>query len=626
VDQLACQAAAANGQVASAALTNLAPGTYYLWVDGVLSTFGRFDVSVVATPGIPPPPNDTCATALPLVFDGGVLATATSDTTLAANDNMMNDPNPSCSTTVRQDGRDVVYSYTLAATTDLDFTVTPSAGSTLAPVIYVRRNMCTSTALTDQVLCEAQFTNGMPVTGSLLSQPAGTYHLWVDSAVQSSGQFDLAVRANPSPPTPPNDECAAATMLGFTGGVANVTGTTAGAGNSNAATDPAPTCSPGAADLGLDVAFQFTTTALQDVVVRVTPTGTSPIVPVLYVRPQAQCTSGAVVDELACASSTTATPVQTVLRRLPPGSYVVWVDSASTAGRGGFDLSVALQPPTPPPGNDTCATATPIGPWDVSNPTFTLTGSTQVAANDNMAGPNPTCSAPALTAGRDVFFTYTLDAGTTLPVTLAVTPLSDHRTVLYLESTCGGAGQLACNAALTATALSGVTVMQGAGTYSIGLDTDSVGGDYRLDGRIGAPPNDTCATARPILLTTVTQDNSIVDTNRLSVNDYSTMTNPAYAAACTTFAENGPDLVYAYTHAGAARQVTARVTPQSGFDVGLARLEGSCAPTACVALDDSGGQGTTEELSWMAMPGVTYWLVVEGYTATSLGVFRLRVE
>ena len=625
-DQLTCQAATMNGQALSAVVPTLAPGTYHLWVDGAFSSFGRFDLEVRTVPAIPPPPNDTCATAQPLAFVGGV-AMVSSDTTLATNDNLPTDPTPSCSTTVRQDGQDLVYSYTLTAPSDVDFTVTPTpAGAgTLAPVIYVRRNMCTSTLPADEALCQSQFTPGQPVSGTLINQPAGTYHLWVDSAVQTVGTFDLRVQVNPAPPPPPNDACTGAEVLSFVGGVANASGSTAGANNSNSPTDPAPTCSPGAADLGFDVVYEFTTTALQDVTVRVTPTGTQPLVPVFYLRSQAQCASGAINDELACATSSTAVPVQTVLRRLPAGTYVVWVDSATVAGRGSFDLSVALQPPTPPPANDVCATATAITGWDLANPTFTLTDSTQVASNDNAAGPNPTCSAGARTTGRDVFFTYTLDGGAPVPVTLAVSPLSSHRSVLYVESACG-ATQLGCNAATQPTHLSGVTLMQGAGTYTVGVDSDNVGGDFRIDGRIGAPPNDTCATARPILLSTLTQDNSIVDTNRLSVNDYSSTTSPPYPPPCTTFSEAGPDVVYAYTHVGAARSVTARVTPQSGFDVGLLRLEGSCAPASCVALDDSGAGGVTEELTWTAQTGVTYWLVVDGFSGTSVGVFRVWVE
>jgi hypothetical protein len=129
-------------------------------------------------------------------------------------------------------------------------------------------------------------------------------------------------------------------------------------------------------------------------------------------------------------------------------------------------------------------------------------------------------------------------------------------------------------------------------------------------------------------------DNSIVDTTRLSTNDYSVTSMPAYATACTmgtTLNSQGPDLVFAYTHTGAAQQVTARVTPDSSFDVALARFEGTCAPTACVAMDDSSQQGFSEELTWMAMPNTTYWLVVDGWVPMNMslpgaGSFRLRIE
>ncbi len=629
-DQVACQAQANGGQSASLSLLNQQPGTYWVWVDAVTGSIGRFDLTVLSRPGTPAPTNDTCATALALDVDAGS-ARVSSDTTQATNGNMVADPNPTCSMSAKQTGNDVVYSYTTTVASDVDFSVTPPAGSGLSPVVYLRRNACTSTAVADEVACLVPPAAGQALSGTLINQPAGTYWLWVDSQFSSAGRFDLDVRTAPTAPVPLNDACAAAEVLAFDGGTALASGTTAGATNNNAPNDASPTCSAGAGDFGFDVLYQFTTAALQDVTVRVTPHAGSALSPVVYVRPFAQCAVGTAVNELACAAAMGTSPVQATLRRLQPGTYAVWVDGPSAQARGAFDIAVELAAPTPPPPNDTCMTAAAITGWDLANPTFTLTGSTQFATNDNMAGPNPTCLAQARNAGRDLFYSYTLDAGSAdggaLPVTLAVTPVTPHRSVVYLEATCGGPTQLACNAAGNGGQPSGVTVQQLAGTYSLGVDNDGTGGDFRLDGRIGAPPNDTCASARSITLSTAMADNSIVDTTRLSANNYSSQSMPPYAMACTGVPLTGNDLVYAFTFTGAAAQsVTATVQPETGFDIALARLEGTCAPASCVALDDSSGAGVAESLTWQAMPGTTYWLVVEGFTGANSGLFRLRVQ
>jgi len=489
---------------------------------------------------------------------------------------MQKDPSPTCNFQASQTGKDVVFSYTLTVASDVDITAT-SAGN--APVIYVRKpGQCTSTSAANELGCNDSF-GAAPTRLTLYGQQPGTYFLWVDSDFQSSGPFSLSVQLTPSQPSPMNDSCATPQLLTFNAtNLATATGDTSGANNSNAPNDPSPSCSVGARQSGLDVAYQFTTAALQDVVISVARSGTmSTLAPVIYLRPQTQCASGAVVKQL-CATG--ATFVNNRLLRLPAGTYVLWVDSNSQAQRGAFDLSVQLEPPTMAPVNETCSTATTLTPFDpTTSPVISLTATNEVATNDNSAGP-PQCSAGARTSGRDVYYAYTLPAGT-------------H--------------QVSFAAA------------------ALGVDsTTATGGSFALTGRIGAPPNDTCATARTLLLSTATADNAIIDTTRLSTADY---TSPAYGPSCSQYTEAGKDLVYAFTYTGTvAKSVTATVTPDGDFDVGLLRLEGICAPSACVALDDSGASGQEETLTWVAQPNTTYWLVVDGWVANEEGAFRLRVE
>lgn len=627
--QLACQDSPGASTTETVTVLNRS-GDLFLFVESYGASNGSMDVSITLSPPTVPPTNDDCNNPTALTFNAQGLATANGNLTLATSSGMMGDQSPTCSFG-GGNSKDVVYTYTLTTAQDVDITATAGAQP---PVIFVRKPMaCSSGLATDELGCNDSF-GGMPSRITLLNQQPGTYFLWVDSGFAQVGAFTLSVQLTPTLPPPANDTCAGAQVLTFNASnLATAMGNTASATNGNLAADPSPTCNMGAKQGGLDVVYQFTTAALQDVTVTVTRTGTSTINPVFYLRTLANCASTSSTNELTCAAGMGAFTTQKIIR-LPAGTYALWVDSTGQSERGTFDLSVQLDPPTMPPANDTCSTATVVMPFDpVTNPAITLTGTTNVASNNNTAGPNPTCSVQARNVGADVFYSYALPVGTH-QVSFAIAPLTNgYRPVAYLENACGAAAtQLACEASnggfgMTST-LAGFTVSQtGPGTFYVGVDSNSATtGDFKMTGRIGPAPNDTCATARTILRSTPMQDNSIVDTTRVATADYSNQSMPPYAAACNQYTEAGKEVVFAYTHTGTAGQVTATVTPDDQFDVGILRLEGTCSPSSCAALDDSGGGGAEETLTWIAQPNTTYWIVVDGWVAMEEGSFRLRIE
>src|SRR5207249_245186 len=149
-------------------------------------------------------------------FDAGT-AVVTGDTTAALNDNAASDVSPTCSPTAISSGKDVVYSYTLAASQDVTVNVAPSAG-TFNPVLYVRKpGSCSNAACTEELGCAAGGASG-PRQLRFPSQDAGTYFVWVDGALNTAGQFTLtATTAAPSAP-PANDDCAGAATLTFNTG------------------------------------------------------------------------------------------------------------------------------------------------------------------------------------------------------------------------------------------------------------------------------------------------------------------------------------------------------------------------------------------------------------------------
>ena len=179
------------------------PKTVLVIVDRASGTVANdtFGLAISLT-GVPPiPANDTCGGALTLTFAGDT-ATATGDTTEATNGNVSADASPNCSSSARSTGHDVVYSYTLVAAKDVVITVTPTsppATTTFQPVVYLR-SACADTTVPNQLGCVANLTS-TPHILSLPNQPAGTYYLWVDGSLDTSGPFSLNVTATTPAPT-----------------------------------------------------------------------------------------------------------------------------------------------------------------------------------------------------------------------------------------------------------------------------------------------------------------------------------------------------------------------------------------------------------------------------------------
>jgi hypothetical protein len=260
-DELGCDTSglSADGTPAHLVLENQQPGTYFLIVDSTESTSGEFALDVTLSAPTPGPVNDTCAAPTLLAFTGG-LATVSGDTTHAHNDNGPNDVSPSCSPSGAATGRDLVYSYTLTTPQDVQLTATPAQSNPMfEPVVYVR-SACTSALATDELGCDSSgsMAPGTPASVKLYRQPAGTYFVWVDSAVDTMGAFTLDVVLSTPTPAPPNETCSSPTVL--TVGGAPVQGDTGGATDDFSKTKSAPMST--ACDIfdwsGNDLVYQFT--------------------------------------------------------------------------------------------------------------------------------------------------------------------------------------------------------------------------------------------------------------------------------------------------------------------------------------------------------------------------------
>jgi hypothetical protein len=429
--ELACVSPNASQQ-ARATLVNQPPGTYTVWVDSAATTSGPFQLEVVTSAPTPPPSNDSCASALALPFAGNV-ASASGSTLQASNDNGPFELSPSCSQTARQNGRDVVYSFALAAPQDVTVEVTPSAGSLLRPVLYVRRASCTSQLLADELVCLERVG---PARTVLTNLAAGTYFVFVDGAGGSSGAFTVAITRS-APTTPPaNDECTGAQALSFVNDVARVTSTTFGATNSNGASDNAPACGADfiARRWGRDLIYSYTLGSPRDVEVRVAPAAGSLHAPVVYVRAPGQCASGFSGAELGCGAPSLGGAAFVALPNQPAGTYSLIVDSDSYE-TGAFSLEVRLLPATTPPPNDTCASPQSVTPG------VSVMGATTGAVNDYALGTNPAypvACGRAFNDGRDVVYTFTAPSAGTFVATVTPTGSFDP-SLLQVSGSCSAA-------------------------------------------------------------------------------------------------------------------------------------------------------------------------------------------
>jgi hypothetical protein len=403
-------------------LVNQPAGTYLVWVDSSRDSTGPFQLEVQLAAPTPPPANDSCSAPQALTFTNGV-ASFSGSTAQAANDNFPGDVSPTCSPSARQNGRDVVFSFTLAQPQDVGLSVAPASGSTLVPAVYVRKNSCTSQVLSDEVVCQATIGT---VTSRLTRLAAGTYFVFVDSSGNSSGAFTGSVTVSAPTPAPANDGCSGAQVLSFTNGVATVSGSMVAAGNSNTPNDNAPACGTDffPRRFGRDLVYSYTLTQAQDVDVTVTPSNGG-LVPVVYVRAPGQCSSFSAGFELTCVAQSESRPVRAYLPNQAAGTYFLFVDSNSLAA-GDFSLAVTVRAPTSPPTNDSCT-----APVVVTQGATGVMGDTSAATNTySSLNLSAACRGSTFLDARDVVFQFT--PGATGTVTATVTPEAGFNPALLL--------------------------------------------------------------------------------------------------------------------------------------------------------------------------------------------------
>ncbi len=587
-------------------LYNQQPGTYFVWLSGAGGSAGAYALDLALLPPSAPPANDACAGALALSFTGDT-AMASGTTRGASNGNAAADDSPSCSGPARSVGRDVVYTYTLAAPKDVLVRAVATQPS-LSPVVYVRAS-CGSGARLDELACQS--ASGGTATLRLQNQPAGTYSVWVDSGGQGAGDFELAVELSAATPPPANDRCAGAAVIPAAGG--SVSGTTLGA------RPDAPGACGGDAP---DVAYTLTTQSPQDLRFEAKPS--AGFQPVLSVRGPGGC--GA-VNELTCARSYgTGLGATAALYNAAPGTYVVWVGGQSGSS-GAFTLEATVAAASGTAANDTCASPTALA---FSADVAKVSGNTALATNGNAVGDaSPSCHAPAVSTGKDLVYTYELTSPKDVKLT-AISTTPGFSPVVYVRKSgaCAStalADQLACTATPDPVRPSVTRLFnQPPGVYSVWVDgyNGSAGTfdlEVRLSGPSAPPVNDTCATATPLVLPVV----DLAGTTAAAADDVTNTCLP------TATGSQG-DVFYVFTLATASR-LTATVVPDADEPTYFPSLYLRDSIANCGNRDaggslgciNSANGGQSATLSVPSLAAGTYYLVVDSRAG---GAFKLSVS
>ncbi len=234
---------------------DLAPGTYYLWIDGYDGSDGVYSAEIVRGPVVTAPPAGNRCPGPALTLVNGTV-TVEENTALA-------DDWVDSSCNVR--GLDTAFSFTLPVEQSVTAKVTP-IDPALMPVVSIRS---TCSDYTSESVCRYTSTFGGTAEAVAPRLPAGTYTVWVDSVTDYGGRFKLEVTAASPLPRPANDDCAAPTEV-FAN--SSVQGTTVaadpdyGTGNFGSSL-----CSVWYEPLGADLVYRYRPTADGDVTVTVQP-------------------------------------------------------------------------------------------------------------------------------------------------------------------------------------------------------------------------------------------------------------------------------------------------------------------------------------------------------------------
>jgi hypothetical protein len=399
------------------------------------------------------------------------------------------------------------------------------------------------------------------------------------------------------PGAPANDNCLGAEMLDTSTGQATVTADTTNASDSGHGA-----C--GGSNTVPDVVYQLHLDAVTNVDVLLTPAPS--LDTVLYVRKVCDSTDPA--DSVGCIDRGAGVAEHLSFESLPAGDYFIWVDGYYPTSTGASTLDVSLSTPPPPPDNDQCGSG--VAALGFTGDVASATGTTLGAANDVSS---VSCGS---VSGGDVVYSFEITGTDNRSVNVTVTPDTSSSTfqpAIYVRSSdCATGNEVLCGKASSAGSVASVSSYSlPPGTYYVFVDGVSASkGGFGLSVQLGAAitlPED-CTSAMPL---------AFVNGTVTVTGDTSTATDNGNGSCGNSSAK---DLVYSFTIDPAQAPMNVKATLDSpGWDAVI------YLRNACPATSDLGCMDSPEEIS-AVLPAGTYYIWIDGYSASSAGPFSLTVS
>ena len=545
----------------------------------------------------------TCATACPVAGPGdncGNPLTVTLPAQLPYSDigqftcGRVNDYSATC-LDYYDGGEDIVYFIKVTSAVTVDITLDPK-GTTYSGFAIDLPTACPLDAGVSDCLAKSTNSGGTVHKILGLALAPGDYYLMVDTwpAPDCIPNFDLTIAE--AAPTPAGANCA--NPLEITLGAASLPYTVSGLTNCGLINDYSTTCM-GSYDGGED---HITKLVLTDAVVldiTLNPNGTTySAIAIDNVCPLDAATRSC----LGYVGTSSGAAKSIVGLSLAAGTYYIMVDTWPTPNCvPNFSLTFAGA--APPPANDNCANALPVG--DVSNLAFNNTSATHDGSG--------TCS----TAGKNLWYCFTAPLTGNARISLCGSGF-DTKLAVYDGCTCGPLGAvLACeddNCSLQSEAV--VAVIAG-NQYAIevtGYSATSYGAGLLTIETTVPPPNDECTAVTPVVLTTGVPVTFVGD-------------NTNAAPDCASFP--GPNVWEAFTLTECSNVTLDYCGTSPAFGNAWLNLGIGCP---CLDFTDGAAFDVTTcgdgnvTMTWLSLPAGTYYYPVMNDAANgAVGPYTIHV-
>ncbi len=374
-------------------------------------------------------------------------------------------------------GEDIVYEITVTAAVTVDITLDPK-GTTYTGMAIDNSTCPLDAGVSD---CVAKSTNSGGTVHKILGLALnpGTYYLMVDTwpSPDCIPDFDLTIDV--AAPPAPGATCANPYTITASSGTLPQTLTglfTCGQGN-----EYSTTCM-GSYDGGEDAIIKLTLTEALVIDLTLDPLGTTWTgMAIDNVCPLDAATGSC----LGIVTSSAGTPKSIYGLSLAAGDYYIMVDTWPTPNCvPNFSITVAGAAPPPP--NDLCANATPIG--DIASLNFNTLPAT--------AGEGGSCM-----TSKNVWYLFT--APLTGNATISLCGSSFDTKLAVYTGTCGSLTEIACEDDNCGVQSEVVLPVIGGNQYliEVGGYSANAGAGVLTVNTVVPPPNDNCEDVTPVVLT-----------------------------------------------------------------------------------------------------------------------------